>query len=282
MAADAAATQKAPGGAGRRFFYAYTGRVTGLQEQELLIPTAHGVTLRGRFHDAGTHGVAIYVHGFRSDARGNKVMQLAAHAAARGYSFVRFDLGGHGRTGGDFAAFRLSRAFAELTAVLTHFAARPVVLIGSSMGAWLSVVAATQRPQHIRGLLLLAPGFNFIQRNFAQLPAAELAAWQRAGTRWFRARYGEGDYPLHYDAIADAAAFDVLTPVPTLACSCVIIHGDADEAVPIDISRDFIAHLHAPAKELITVAGGDHRLQDAMPLILTQLDRLWQGAFGAR
>lgn len=250
--------------------------ITPLSSKELPFAVAlPGRTVRGHFSDRGGDRAVLYVHGFRSNANGNKAAGLAAHAARRGYSFARFDLSGHGRSDGAFSEFRLSRALEELLAVMNSLAPRRLILVGSSMGGWLSVLAAQRAPRQATGLLLLAPGFNFIQDYFGQLPAPLLAAWERQGVSTFCERYSDTEYPLHYDVIADAFPFDVLTAPQTLHCPCIIVHGADDEAVSADVSQRFIAHLDAPLKDLNIVADGDHRLQRAMPQIVATLDRLW-------
>jgi pimeloyl-ACP methyl ester carboxylesterase len=127
----------------------------------------------------------VFLHGFRSDCDGSKAIALAQHAEHRGYSWVRFDLSGHGRSDGDFTTFTITDAVRDVLAVLEALAPRPVVLVGSSLGGWLSVLAAQHAPQQVRAMLLIAPAFNFVQNFLAALPAEELRRWARQGIRRF-------------------------------------------------------------------------------------------------
>lgn len=246
-----------------------------LEEKAFCLRKAGGGALRGYLRDPGSARLGIFIHGFRSDCHGTKAMALARHAARRDYAWLRFDLSGHGESDGDFGDFRLSLMLADLEAVLERFAEREVILIGSSMGAWLSVLAAQRRPAQLAGLLLLAPGFNFIQSYFGGLPPEVLHAWRETGWRDFPSRYGDTPFPLHFDTLADAAPFDVLSSPQHLACPVCIIHGEQDEVVPVAVSQAFMRQLHAPHQELRLVADGNHRLAGATPLICETLDRLW-------
>lgn len=223
---------------------------------------------------SGTDRLGIFVHGFRSDCTGTKSEALARHARDRGYDWLRFDLSGHGRSGGQFRDFRLSSLLDELEAVLDHVAI-PVVLVGSSMGGWLSALAALRRPSQVRALVLIAPAFNFIQLNFGSLPPSELADWRENRWRKFASRYSDDFYELDYAVLADAQQFDLLSNPQTLSCPVAIIHGEKDEAVPVKVSERFLSGLSCPKKSLTVVPGGDHRLNAAIPLLLDTVDRLW-------
>lgn len=242
------------------------------EEREYSVRTARGV-LRGYLDDR-PGPLGVFLHGFRSNADGTKATALAAHARARGRAWLRIDLSGHGRSDGEFAAFRLSHLLDDVLCVLAAFPQRPVVLVGSSMGAWLSVLAA-ERCAAVRALVLLAPGFNFIQEHFGALPADQCAHWERVGRLRFDDPYEGGAYELDHAILADAAPFDVLNRPVRLSCPVVILHGNADEQVPLSVSRRFLATLNAPEARLQVVPGGDHRLTRAVPQITAEVDRLW-------
>lgn len=219
----------------------------------------------------------MYVHGFRSDCSGAKATALAEYARVRGRSWVRFDLSGHGRSGGAFFDQRLSTWFGDVTAVAARFAPRPLVLVGSSLGGWLAVLVAARSALPVRGLVLLAPAFNFLQRCQMLLPAPVSAQWQRDGELTLADPYGGpgATYRLAYGLIEEAAAFDVLSTAVTLACPVIIIHGAADALVPVAVSEAFMMQVVAPHKELVIVPAGDHRLTTAGPAIRAAVDTLW-------
>jgi pimeloyl-ACP methyl ester carboxylesterase len=246
-----------------------------LPEERPFIVTHAGRTLRGHFRDA-PGPVGLFLHGFASNADGNKSLALARHAAEHGYAWLRVNLSGHGDSDGAFDEFKLSTLLADVEAVLAALPDRPVLLVGSSMGGWLAVLAALHHPRRICGLVLIAPAFNFIQTHFGALPPAELTQWQRAGWRAFEDHYEGSGYRLHHDVLADAAPFDVFASPVTLACPMILIHGEHDESVPLSVSQAFEHHATAPYKELHVIAGGDHRLNTATPLMCQAVDALWE------
>lgn len=221
-------------------------------------------------------------------------MALVRHAKRRGCAWLRFDLSGHGASAGRFSDFRISRALADVEAALGtvprtypsgHTGAdsdAPIVLVGSSLGAWLAVLAARRQPERIAGLVLLAPGFNFLQRQFAAMAPATQAQWRSTGTFRFASHYDESNYELAYAAVTDAALHDVLSEPLELRCPVHIVHGDADEIVPIAVSERFLAKLSQPPDSppviFTRVPGGDHRLTGADAQITRAVDAVWPRA----
>ena len=242
------------------------------------LQTAHGI-LRGWQQETGSGPIGVFIHGFRSHCGGAKARALARHAQTHAYSWLRLDLRGHGQSDGDFSTFSLSGLGQDLEAVLAHLSPRPVVLVGSSMGAWLAVLGARQQ-QHasnsqIQGLVLIAPGFNFMQSYAANLTPAELRQWQCAGTRVCTSAAEPDAYILNYAAVTDAAQFDVLSAPLTLSCAVILIHGENDAVAPVSLSQRFARLLTAPYKRLQIIPGGDHRLLAGLPEIYQAVDQIW-------
>ena len=292
---------------GRRIFFRYTSAVDANAEEhagtealpgerpwQVLGP--HGIlrgwqslprplrthTFSNTLHNTA-HAIGVYLHGFRSDSAGHKSLALVRHAHRRGRAWLRFDLSGHGASAGRFGDFRISRALADVEAALaalpTGYAEAPIVLVGSSLGAWLAVLATQRLPARIAGLVLLAPGFNFLQRQFAAMTPAAQAQWQSTGTYRFASHYDAGYYELEYAAVTDAARHDVLAQSLDLRCPVHVLHGDADEIVPLTVSEQFLAHLpghgDCPPPVFTRIPGGDHRLTGADALIAHAVDAVW-------
>lgn len=239
------------------------------------------VVLAGDVIDTGTGPMGLFLHGFRSDSGGQKAQALVAHARARGYSWVRFDLAAHGRSSGAFRDQNLSGWLADATAVASQYPARPLILVGSSLGAWLAVLMAQKARLPVAGLVLLAPAFNFLQRRYEELPYEIQTLWRTQGYLSIPDLYNAATgatYDLPYELVTDAQRHDVLQAPVMLPCPLVIIHGAHDELVPLSVSKEFLAHVSCPERELVVVPDGDHRLGTAVPLILAAVDRLWRRA----
>lgn len=242
-------------------------------ETPFCLQRAPGHALRGYAQLAAPGPVGIFVHGFRSHAGGDKARALAAHAGERGYAWLRFDLSAHGESDGDFCDFRISALRDDLLAVMAALA-RPVVLVGSSMGAWLSVLASLARPTQVRGLVLIAPGFDFLAEIHAGLSDEERALWQQRGCHRFHSTWEAHPYALPFDALADARTVHVLERPLNLPGPVHIVHGRHDEVVPLRVSERFLKLTTAPAKSLKIIDHGDHRLHAGIPAICEAIDRL--------
>jgi len=235
-----------------------------------------GSVLRGCFHDSGAGPVGVYVHGFRSHSNGEKALSIARDAMDKGRSWLRFDLRGHGLSDGEMVDQNISSGIEDLMAVSGLLRDRPLILVGSSMGGWISLLAALRNPQRVAGMVLMAPAFNFIQRNFATLPAEVLAKWRRDGRMTFPDAYDREPYTVAYSLMEDAAQYDVLDTDVRLDMPEHIIHGDADEIVPLSTTREFDNNARAHRLVLDIVPGGDHRLLEHVPLIIDHIDQVWQ------
>ena len=243
------------------------------------------ISLVGLASDTGTGPVGLFLHGFRSDSHGQKAKALVAHARLRGYSWVRFDLAAHGGSSGEFEEQNLSGWLTDALCVAHQYAPRPLILVGSSLGAWLAVLMARQAQLPVAGLVLLAPAFNFLQRRYADLPPATQELWRAQGYLSVPDPYdGDPDasYRLRYDLIEDAKRHDIMSSPLSLPCPLVILHGAQDELVPLSVSEEFLAHVVAPEHELLVIPRGDHRLGDAILELLKAVDCVWDKAIARR
>ena len=230
-------------------------------------------SLRG-FQLPGAGAGGLFLHGFRSNCDGEKSLALAAHAAAQGRPWLRFNQRHCGRTNEHFAKFTVTQAVNDTVAVL-EFLRQPLVLVGSSLGAVIALHAARRRPEFIHGLLLIAPAVRFVERHFATLPAKTMARWREQGTLSFPDHYEGGVFHLDYAFYEDALNY--LQPeVWKFDCAAAILHGEEDELLPLEDSVSLRQAIAAPSVSLEIVPGGDHRLKGAFPIMCKTLDQLWE------
>ncbi len=251
-----------------------------MHETSFSLTTRPGVVIHGRALDLGYGPVGLFLHGFRSHCDGEKAQALVAHARARAYSWVRFDLAAHGASSGALEEQTVSGWLEDALAVAERTAPRPLILVGSSLGAWLAVAMARMRRVPVAGLVLLAPAFNFLQRYYASFSEDLRRQWRADGYLALPDLYAPAGtvYRLGHRLIEDADAHDVLSSPITLPCPLTIIHGERDDVVRPSVSEAFLHQVRAPAKRLIVIPGGDHRLTAAIPRILEEVDALWPHA----
>jgi pimeloyl-ACP methyl ester carboxylesterase len=203
----------------------------------------------------------IFLPGFRSDMQGGKALALEAHCRGVGRAFVRFDYSGHGRSDGRFIDGTVGDWRADVLDVLDNLSTGPQVLVGSSMGGWLMLLAALARPERIAGLVGIAAAADFATRLLEQrLPPAAMEALVRDGIVHLPSAYSPEPTPVTQRLVEEARTHELLhAPIP-LTCPVRLIHGTADPDVPWQLSREVMQKLQSADVELLLIKDGDHRL----------------------
>ena len=215
---------------------------------------------------AGHEPTVVFLGGFRSDMTGTKAVALEAWAKRTGRAFLRFDYLGHGQSSGRFEDGTIGRWLDDSLAALDTLTTGRLILVGSSMGGWLSLLAARTRPERLAGLVLIAAAPDFTERMLlAGLSPADRATLERSVFTWKLIE--EGRNPLLLDK-----------PL-SLPCPVRLLHGQSDPDVAWQYSLQIAEHLAAPEVVTTLVKGGDHRLStpaDIARLIETVEDLLPQ------
>ena len=130
---------------------------------------------------AGSGPTVVFLPGFRSDMTGDKATALAAFCAERGHAMLRFDYSGHGASGGAFLDGTIGRWTDDALAVIDRLTEGPLVLVGSSMGGWIALLAALARPERVAALVGIAAAPDFTER--ADVGGDDRRAARHAGAR---------------------------------------------------------------------------------------------------
>ncbi len=210
----------------------------------------------------------VWLGGFRSDMRASKAEALDAWAAARGRAFVRFDYTGHGESDGTFADCTISDWLADAEGVVAALAPERPILVGSSMGGWIALLAAARvKPS---GLVLIAPATDFTEAlMWAQFPEAirrqvmEDGVWQR------ESQYSPEPTPVTRALIEDGRRHLMLNRPIDPGCPVHILQGMADPDVPWTHAMRLVERLPETGVVVTLVKEGDHRLSGP-----ADLDRL--------
>lgn len=215
----------------------------------------------------GAGPTVVWLGGFKSDMAGSKAQTLADWAGATGHAYVRFDYFGHGESSGDFVRGTITRWREDALAVIDQLTAGPLVLVGSSMGGWLSCLVAAVRPERIRGLVLIAPAADFTEKLMVpEMTEADRLAMARDGV-WMRpSDYGD-PYPIARSLIEDGARWSILPgPVPVEA-PVRILQGGLDPDVPWSHALALAQALKTEDLVFSLIKDGDHRLSRPQDLV---------------
>jgi pimeloyl-ACP methyl ester carboxylesterase len=229
-----------------------------------------GLTIAYRRTPASDGGRApgiVFLGGFGSDMTGAKATRLEAFARARGLAFLRFDYHGHGASAGRFADGTIGHWGNDALAVLDLLTAGPQVLVGSSMGGWLMLLVARERPERIAGLLGLASAPDFTEDLiWDQLGPAQRQQLAREGRIEQPSDYGQ-PYVITRDLIEEGRNHLVLRRPLALPCPVRLLHGTADNDVPCDRSQMLLDAIDHDDVELTLLKNADHRLSDERSLL---------------
>ena len=208
-------------------------------------------------HNPGTGPAAIFLPGYMSDMAGGKASALFGWAVGAGRECLLLDYSGCGESPGDFAAGTLSRWRDEVVALAGAVTTGPVVLVGSSMGGWLMLLAARELGSRVAGLVGVAAASDFTDWGYDERQKAALAA----GRAVFEANpYGPEPTPTHPGFWADGQTLRQLEGEIPLDCPVRLLHGQDDAEVPPEISLRLAAALRSSDVQVTLVKGGDHRL----------------------
>ena len=233
---------------------------------------------------AGREPGVVFLGGFMSDMTGEKATALDAFCRKRGRAFLRFDYRGHGASGGRFEESVLSDWLADTLAVLDRLTEGPQVLVGSSMGGWLMLLAALARPARIHALIGIAPAPDFVVRMEAGLTAEQRRALDGQGFFLRPSEYGDGPYTITKALIEDSKRHCLLDrPIPVLR-PVRLLHGMRDDAVPWRESLRLAERIEGEDVRTVFVKDGDHRLSRPadLALLTTVLDDLLREPAGGQ
>ncbi len=204
----------------------------------------------------------VWLGGFRSDMEGGKALALDAACSEAGRAFVRFDYFAHGRSSGEWDVATVGRWREDALAVIDALTTGPQVLVGSSMGGWIALLAALARPDRVKALVLIAPAPDFTEALF----------WEAAPMHVREAILKDGfwDAPSAYggavrytrELVEEARNWLLLDkPVP-FAGPVRILQGWRDQDVPWSHAVKLYEALESEDAELTLIKDGDHRLSE--------------------
>jgi pimeloyl-ACP methyl ester carboxylesterase len=226
---------------------------------------------------AGAAPTFIWLGGFKSDMAGAKAEALAHWARERGQGFVRFDYSGHGRSGGRFEERAISDWLGDALAIIDGQTRGPLVLVGSSMGGWISLLAARARPERMAGLLLIAPAADFTERLMWASFAPEIRRQIEETGRWERpSAYDPEPYIITRRLIEDGRRHLVMDAPIAFSGPVRILQGGQDPDVPAAHAQALAGLIRAPDLRFDLIADGDHRLSRPQDLerLLASADEL--------
>ena len=204
----------------------------------------------------------VFLHGFMSDIEGEKPKNFLNYSKKNKLGFLALEYSGHGRSSGKFTNGNISKWSKDVEIVIKKIVKKNnFILVGSSMGAWLSLNQFKVFKKQIKGFLGIgsAPEFleNLMWKKFTKKLKNEII---RKGIGVLK--HGDYEYPISYQLIKNGRKNKILHKKINSKISVTMIHGSKDEVVPKSYSKKVLKIFNKAKKRLIIVKNGDHSLSN--------------------
>jgi pimeloyl-ACP methyl ester carboxylesterase len=220
----------------------------------------------------GATPTVVFFSGYASDMSGTKAVFLEGRAKSRGRAFLRFDYQGHGESSGSFTEGGVGLWSEDARALIEHVCTGPLVLVGSSMGAWIMLMVALELNHRVAALLGIASAPDFSEDLIRPaLSPEQRKSLAQTGVLQLPSRYSDEPQVVSRVFMEDGRRHLLLRSDITLDCPVRLLHGLEDADVPWQTSLRLARALSSRDLQLTLIKGGDHRLSS--PPNLEIIDR---------
>tara|TARA_B110000003_G_scaffold113722_1_gene116391 strand:+ start:1254 stop:1907 length:654 start_codon:yes stop_codon:yes gene_type:complete len=211
-----------------------------------------------------------------SDIEGKKPKAFFKYAKKNKLGFLAFEYTGHGKSSGKFTNGNISKWSKEAKTIIKKIVKKNnFILVGSSMGVWLSLNQFKDFKKQIKGFLGIgsAPEFleNLMWKKFTKKMKNETI---KKGI--YNLKHGNYEYPITHQLIKDGRKNKVLNKKIKLKVNVTMVHGSKDEVVPVKYSRKVLRMFTKAKKKLVILKNGDHSLstKNRLKKITVELNKI--------
>lgn len=217
--------------------------------------------------------LVFFMGGFQSDMAGTKATYLEQQCQARGQAFTRFDYRGHGESEGEFKDGAIGLWKEDALDILDHIyeqtGNKKIVLVGSSMGGWISFLVLMARSERIKGMVGLAAAPDFTDDLYYNaLDDGQRAELEEKGIILVPNNYSDEPYTLTKTLIDDGRDHFLLDRKIAIEAPVTLIQGMQDADVPWEITARIQKSFTGNEVDILLIEDGDHRLSRPDDLIL--------------
>ena len=224
-------------------------------------------------HREGEGPTIVFLPGYGSDMEGSKAVALDAWAEAQGRAILRLDYRGCGQSEGVFGDSTLDDWRDDVLDAIDTLTQGPLILVGSSMGGWLMLLIALERPERIAALVGIAAAPDFTEWGYDE---NQRAAIESDGL--IAVEHPDYDTPeITTRAFWRSGQANLLLDgeIP-IDCPVRLLHGQDDRDVPPSVAFRLGRALRSADVQTMLVKGGEHRLSRPgdLALLLTTVGAL--------
>ncbi len=210
----------------------------------------------------------VFLHGFMSDLEGKKPRTFFSFAKKNKLGFLGLEYSGHGKSTGKFIKGNISKWSNEASFLIKKIVKNNrIILVGSSMGAWISLNQFKIFKKQIIGFLGIGSAPEFLERimwnKFSKKMKNDL---KKHGI--IKLKHGDYEYPITLQLIKDGRKNKVLNKKIYQNLKVTMIHGSKDKSVPVSYSKKVLKIFKNAKKKLVIVKNGDHSLSSSKSLNL--------------
>jgi uncharacterized protein len=218
----------------------------------------------------------VFLHGFRSDLEGVKPKAFLKFAKKKKLGFFALEYSGHGKSSGKFIDGNITKWSKETSLLIKKIVKKnDFILVGSSMGAWISLNQFKIFNKQIKGFLGIgsAPEFleNLMWKKFTKLMKKEIL---KKGI--IEIKHGDYKYPISYQLIKDGRKNKILNKKIYINSKITLVHGNNDKSVPLSYSKKVMKIFQKGEKKLVIVKNGDHSLSSKkwLKVLISELNMI--------
>ena len=219
-----------------------------------------GIKIRYLSHHFPNRLYIVFLHGFMSDVEGEKPKVFKRFCKLHKLGFLAVEYSGHGKSSGEFTEGNISKWTNQVRVVIKKIVKKNnFIIIGSSMGSWISVNQIKFFPNQIKGFMGIGSAPEFLQRVMWKKFTKKMKK-ETKEKGIYKLKHGGYEYPITYQLIKDGKKNLVLNKSINKKIPVTLFHGTKDEAIPVIYSRKLIKIFKRAKKKLKVIKNGDHSL----------------------
>jgi pimeloyl-ACP methyl ester carboxylesterase len=209
----------------------------------------------------------IFLHGLMSNIQSKKAKYLKNFSNKNKVNLLLFEYSGHGRSSGQFIDFSIKNWVEDSRLIIKRLIKKnKIILIGSSMGAWIGILLIKYFYKRIKGLIGIAAAPDFTRELiWKKLNTVEKNEIRKNKIYKLKSSYNNF-YPITKKFIFDAKKLLVLNKKIKCNFPVELLHGLKDSSVPWFYSIRLIKTLISKKLNLTIINDGDHSLSRAKDL----------------
>ena len=202
----------------------------------------------------------IFLHGFMSDIEGKKPLNFQKFCKKKKLGFLAIEYSGHGKSSGKFTSGNITQWTKEVKLTIKKIVKKNnFILVGSSMGAWLSINQFKFFKNQIKGFLGIGSAPEFLDRLMWKKFTKKMKN-ETKKNGIYNLKYGDYEYPITYQLIKDGRKNKVFNKKIKSKIYLTMLHGSKDEVVPVTYSKKILRLFTDAKKKMIIIKNGDHSL----------------------